>query len=384
LTILAAHILGPSGVGVIFIGFAGYQLVLGLERAIVTQPLIADAAARTDSERRRLVGYGFSTTLVSGLALSAGFLVAGRLANNDTGRGLVLFAPWVVAALLFEFWKAVLFQERRARGAAMSDVVRMLVVIGAIPIAAKAGTGSAVVGAWGVGAAAGLVVGALVLRPPIGRVWQALAWFRGDGWLLGRWLGAREAVYQVSAFLTVIILARVIGSSDLGGLRAAESLFSPFSLIAAAFLLPALPALSRALTESRELARGLAIRISVFAGIFGFGYLVLMIFAGPWLFTNLFGASFDRYDDLIWPFAASQLFSAGSFAFGVLLIAEKRGGELLGTGIVGGFATLACATIGAWFHGVLGAAWGLTAATVVASALVVVLGSISPTRPAGR
>ena len=140
LTVIAARLLGPAGLGVVFIGFAAYQLVLGLQRAIVTQPLVAEASARRAAERRRLAGYGATAVLASGLAASVGFATAGLIVGGDIGRGLLVFAPWIVPALLQEFWKALLFQEGRGRPAAMSDGARVAGDDQATPVAATAST----------------------------------------------------------------------------------------------------------------------------------------------------------------------------------------------------------------------------------------------------
>ena len=85
-----------------------------------------------------------------------------------------------------------------------------------------------------------------------------------------------------------------------------------------------------------------------------------MILGGSWLLTSLFGESFNPYTGLIWPFGVSQLLYAGSFAFTVLLTAERRGRELFAIGLVGGVTTVIFPSALALRSGVTGAAWGLT------------------------
>src|SRR5205809_309760 len=51
LTLGAGRLLGPSGLGVVVIGYAAYQLVAGLARAVLTQPVIAHAAPLPAVER---------------------------------------------------------------------------------------------------------------------------------------------------------------------------------------------------------------------------------------------------------------------------------------------------------------------------------------------
>ena len=370
LSVIAGRLLGPTGLGVVFIGFVAYQLILGLQRGGIIQPLVAHAAPLAARERERLARSGLTAVLLSGGVASIAFALAGLAVGGDLGRGLLIFAPWIVAGLLQEFWKAVLFQEGEGRAGAFSDGTRFVVMALVVPLAVIQRSDYVIVSAWGIAAAAGLGVGLLSLPISPGRPGEALNWLRRNAWALGKWLSIREIVYQVGAYATVVVLALVIGSENLGGLRSAEALFSPFSLIAAAFVLPALPALSQELAISRRAARRLALRMNLIALALGAGYFVVMAFHGSWLLTHIFGRSFARFDALIWPMATMQLLGAASFAFAVLLIAEKRGRTLVGVAIVGSTATFVLATGLGALTGVTGAAWGFAAATGVSTILV--------------
>ena len=373
-TVLAARVLGPSGVGLIYVGFVAYQLILGLQRAVVTQPLVADASARGGPERRRLTGDGATATLLVGAAVTVGFAIAALAVPGAIGDSLVLFTPWVAVALLHDFLKSVLFQEHLARAAAISEGVRFVVFLLAIPLAAASGDDLAVVAAWGIGYLPGIAVALVALKPRLGTPRTAVAWFRDHAWRLGRWLGARELVYQVAAYVTVLSLAVIIGTGDLGGLRAAETIFSPFSFVAAALVLPALPALTRALVVSRVNARDFAVRISAFAVVGCLVYAAVMVVAGSWLLTTLFGSEFETYDPLVWPFEVSQLALALAMPFSVLLMAERRGGDVFAVGLVLSAATLVFPISFAAVWGVDGAAWGMAVAAIVASLATAGLG----------
>jgi O-antigen/teichoic acid export membrane protein len=383
LAVIAGRLLGPRGLGVVFIGFVAYQLASGLQRGIITQPLIAHAAPLGAAERRRLIQSALTVVVLSAGALSVLLGLAGFLASGDFGRGLLLFAPWLVPALLQEFWKAVLFQEGKERAAAFCDATRLAIMALAVPIVLSYRSDYLIVGVWGVAAAIGFVLALGAMRTSLGRPRAAFIWLVRDAWALGRWLGTREMVYQVGTYLTVVALALIIGSRNLGGLRAAEALFSPFSLIAAAFVLPALPALSRELAISRRAAIRLTFRISAAAVALGATYFLVMAEVGQWLLVKLFGDSFAQFDGLIWPMATTQLLAAVSFAFLVLLIAEKRGGALVAAAVAGTTATfLSAAALGA-LAGVQGAAWGY-AIGAAASALFVVVALQSPRTRRGR
>jgi O-antigen/teichoic acid export membrane protein len=373
LTVIAGRLLGPSGLGVVVIGFGAYQLVAGLQRALVMHPIVADAAPLRRAERRWLAESGLTVVACSGILATLLVAGVGLGLSGQVGRGLLVFAPWLVAALLQEFWKMILFQEGHGAAGAVSDFVRFSVMALTLPVALVWTHDYVIVGGWGVGAALGLAVSFISIPGHPERVQAAFAAWRERAWGLGRWLAAREAVYQLLTYSTVLILAVILGTNAVGGLRAAEALFSPFSLVAAALVLPALPALSRAAADSHRHALQLAFRICALAVGVGVAYVVVMAFIGPWLLVHLFGSPFSPFTDLVWPMAAVQVLNAAGVSFTLLLMAEKRGRASLIAGIFGSGATITCATALAYSHGVLGAAWGIAAGSGVGSVAVMYL-----------
>jgi O-antigen/teichoic acid export membrane protein len=383
LTVLAGRLLGPRQLGVIVIGFAAYQLVAGLQRAIVTQPVVAHASPLPRAERELFARSVLTVNLVSGAIAAALMSLVGLAVGGHVGRGLLLFAPWVLIGLLQEFWKTILFQEGRGAAGAASDCVRFAVMLAALPVATAWEQDYVVVGLWGAGATVGLAVATVRLPLLPERLRSAAAAWRKRAWGLGRWLGAREVVYQLLTYTMVLLLAAIIGTRNLGGLRSAEALFSPFSLIAAALVLPSLPLLSRAASVSHVQARRLAFRISGLAVAFGLAYFALMALLGPWLLVTLFGHSFSPFKSLVWPMAAAQVFLAAGSSFTILLSAERRGRASFAAGVVGAAATVACAAALAAVFGVKGAAWGMAAGAAVASVTVVYLAVARRPREAG-
>jgi O-antigen/teichoic acid export membrane protein len=369
-SLLAGRLLGPSGLGVLFIGFSGYFVVLAFQRASVTQPLIVGSSARPASVRRALAASGITVVVLSGGAAAILFALLGFGVGGPIGRGLLLFAPWLIPSLLQEYWKAILFQEGKGSAGAASDIVRFGATAASALLVVSHRADYMVAASWGLGASAGLgcALASFRTRPKAPR--QGVAMWRGEAWSLGRWLGAREVLLQVSSYSTVLALAALLGTTDLGGLRAAQALFSPFSLVAAAFALPALPALSRALGVSRRGARNLAFRISLVATAIGLAYLVVMALIGSWLLTTFFGRSFGPFHTLVWPMAADQLLGAAFFAFGLLLVAERRGLASISVAAANSAATFSLAVLLAWRHGVVGAAWGMAAGAAVGAVAV--------------
>jgi O-antigen/teichoic acid export membrane protein len=371
LIVIAGRLLGPAGLGVVVIGYAGYQLVAGLQRATIIQPTVAHAAPLSRSERRWFAESSLTVATCSGAVATVCVAAVGVGVGGNIGRGLLIFAPWMIVALLQELWKTILFQEGHGRGGAASDCVRLGVIVLSIPVALHWRRDYVVVGGWGAAAAAGLVVAMMSYPGRPERLRTAFAAWPRRVWGLGRWLGAREVVFQLLAYATILLLAVILGSRNLGGLRSAEALFSPFSLVAAGLVLPALPALSRAISDARGHALRLAFRICAVAVAFGVIYMAVMAVAGPWLLVHLFGRSFAPFKGLVWPMAAAQVVNAAGVSFTLLLSAEKRGRASFIAGVLFATATLGFATGLAVAYGVSGAAWGMVVGAGVGSAAVI-------------
>ena len=62
LSLLAGRLLGPSGLGVVLIGYFAYLACLSLLRALVSDPLVALAAPLSTAARGRAVRFGLTTS----------------------------------------------------------------------------------------------------------------------------------------------------------------------------------------------------------------------------------------------------------------------------------------------------------------------------------
>ena len=361
LTVIAARVLGPGGLGTVAIAFASYLTILGFQRALVTDPLVAQYASLPADVRARSTRKALTVALL-GAAAAAGLLgLVGVAAHGSIGRALVILAPWLPALVIQDFWRAVLFRDRRARSAATNDACWLFAMAVTAPLAWWLGSDWAVVGCWGFGGLAGTLLGFAQTRARPHRPRRALLWWRTELWPLGRWLGATSLAYSVISYATVIVLVGLVGTSGMGGLRAVTTVFAPLTLVGAALALPGLPALTRALSVSPEAARKLALRLGVASALATTAYLAIMVLGGGSIVPRIFGSSFREFTDLVWPVGAGQLIAALSVGVSLLLKAQRRGSAVLVTTAIGSITALALvATLGA-SYGLLGAAWGLTA-----------------------
>jgi O-antigen/teichoic acid export membrane protein len=365
LTVLAGRLLGPDGLGVIAIGFAGYLLALTLHRALVSEPLVVRSSRLEEREQRAATRSALTVTL-AGASVGAGLLALLGLALPGTlGRGLVLFSPWIVPALLQDFWRVVLFRDGRGGGAALNDGVWLVGMALTLPLVLEVDTEWAILAGWGLGATAGALLGFPQTR--IAPLHLSPAWrsWRSEEWPFGRWLAGGGAILAAGGQAIVLVLAALLGPAAVGGLRAAQTVFAPLTLLASAANLPGLPALSRALQTSVEDARALAAKISAALVALTLVYLLLVGFGRDALLRALFGNEFVEYSSLILPVGAQQLLLAAGTGFLLFLKASRRGRVLAWNRAVGTLSMLAFVALFGWLGGLVGAAWALAAGTAV-------------------
>jgi O-antigen/teichoic acid export membrane protein len=184
-------------------------------------------------------------------------------------------------------------------------------------------------------------------------------------------LAAESIVYTVSAQLLVFLIAGILGTGPLGGLRAVQALFGPLSLLGSALALPGLPAISRAIAVSTDHAARLAIRIGGLAVFLTGAYLGIAAVFGNRLLEWVFGPSFDSFGSLILPIGIGQVLLASTIGLALLLKARARGGALLAARVVGSASTLVLVLTLAVTHGITGAAWGMALASGLSSLVLV-------------
>jgi hypothetical protein len=374
LSLLAGRALGAGGLGIVFAGFAAYLIVLNLNRGLVSTPLISSTSTTAVPLRALPTRNALTVTLALALVAAGAMALAGAVVGGPLGEGLLVFAPWVVPAFAQDLFRASLFRDGHGRRAAVTDVAWL----GTMAVAALAVQGTnetwPVVAAWGLGAVVAAGLGAVWSGVLPAAVSEARAWFFGVAFPFGRWLAVQEGVYSTGSYLLVALLTGIVGARGVGGLRAAETVFAPFSLLSAALVLPGLPAVSRKLTVSRGQAVGLAARISV-AGIALTGvYLALMALAGTRLLTALFGSAFEAYGNLVLPICVWQVLAAAGLGFSILLRAEQRGRTLFAIGTTAIVAQILASSLLAVAAGVEGAAWGLSAGAAVGTLLQIFCG----------
>lgn len=360
LSVASGRLLGPNGLGVVSIGFATYLVAQGLQRALITDPLRVSIAGRAGTEVRRVVHHGFTLALSSCLLVTSAFTLGAVVIRGSVGRGLLIFAPWVGVALMQDFWRWALFGADRAQAATANDGVRAVFMVLTLPLAFWAGSDWAVVASWGAGAAAAATFGWFQSVPRSAGMRSAWVWWRREAMPLGRWLALESLVVVTGGAAITFIVASLLGTEALGGLRAVDTIFAPMTLLGQALELPGVPHLSELWRSSARAARVAAARVSGIALVLLTAYLAFAFSLRGHIMTAVFGPEFGHLYRLIAPVAVSEWIYAGGLGFVLLLKASGRGGaRLLSEAVLD--ATAICLVWAFALRGdIVAAAWGRT------------------------
>jgi O-antigen/teichoic acid export membrane protein len=359
LSLLAGRLLGASGLGAIFVGFSYYLLAMGFQRSLIVDPLLAATAALDDDARRGATCNSLTSALLLAIAATALLFVAAVTVPSGVGHGLVLFVPWLLPALLQDFWRSVLFRDRRGAAGALNDTLWLAGMALTLPLVLLVRSDWAVVANWGFGALVAATAGFMQSRLRPAGIRISVLWWRTRAWKLGRWLAAEGIVYTVTAQVLVFALAVILGTRSLGGLRAVQTMFGPLTLLAPALALPGLPAIARALAVSSDRALRIALYVGGLAVVLSGCYLAIAAAFGEQLLEWVFGPSFNSFGSLILPTGVGQMLIAGTMGLALLLIAQARGRALLAARVIGSVSSLVLVLALAVTHGVTGAAWGI-------------------------
>ena len=357
---IAGRVAGPGGLGVVYLGFATYLMILTMQRALITDPLVV-ASARHSAEERSTAARSGLTIVIGGASVTSMLLLAvGLLLPAPYGRGLLVFVPWLGIALVQDFWRAVLFRDGRGAAAACNDGLWAAVMLVTLPLLLVSRDLWIVVLPWGAGAFVGGALGFVQTRlMPAG--WRAgLHWWVGRAWRLARWLAAESLLLIIQLQFAIFGLTAILGAADVGGLRSVQAVFAPMTLLTQAIALPGLPMLTKLSAGSRHPALRWAVRLSVLAVGLVLVYLLAVALFPDHLLGVIFGRDFDRFASLIPPVAVLQLLAAGSLGFFILLKAEGRGRALVVCRAIGAATTGGLTIFLALTSGLTAAVWGVT------------------------
>ncbi|MDJ1131470.1 hypothetical protein [Streptomyces iconiensis] len=363
--IYVARSLGLTAFGVFSLAWVTYGVVLSVSRGLATDPLVVRFSGVPEASWRGAVARSSGTALGVGALIGAACLVVGLALGGRVGPAFAGLGVMLPGLLLQDAWRYSFFAAGNGRKAFVNDVVWGVALVPAMVVAARVGTVTAFVLAWGVSAAVAAVYGCFQsgIRP---QLTGARQWLREHSDLGYRYLVENVGVSGASQ-LRAYGLGAIVGVSAVGVIRGAELLLGPFLAVLMGLSLVTVAEAARVLRRAPH-------RLGLFCLVLGAGQAAAaLLWGGALLLVP------DRFGELV----LGDVWHAAS----ALIVPVTLGvaGAGLGTGAAAGLRALGAARRslrcqlfasacyvsgglgGAFAAGTIGSAWGVAAAAVCGS-----------------
>jgi len=243
--ILVVHAAGARAFDAFSVVFLLFATMIGIERALVGQPLGIRHSAESAKTRRRTVSRATGLMVAVTVPAALLMLVTGLALGGDLGTTLIATAAALPFLIIQDACRYAFFAAGDARSAALNDAAWASIqftVMGVL-VADGAASAASLVLAWGGSAAVCVVVALFQLRAvPDPRA--AVGWVREHRDLVPYFLG--EYLLSTGAFNGgYLVVGVIIGDQAVGSIRAAQVLLGPLQIVSTAGLTFALPELSR-------------------------------------------------------------------------------------------------------------------------------------------
>lgn len=214
----------PEPFGAFGLAMIAYQLIIGGSKSLIGHPLLSLYSPLDAEARRRVVPDLQGAALCIGFAGSLVVAAASALLGGMSGSALLALAVVLPLVLVHDTWRFSFVVDRP--GAALAiDLVWLLAVVAAFPLApADAGVAWYVM-AWGLGGGLGALVGVAIAGGFGGRP-RPLRWLSGHRQVGGRYFG-EYLTAQATGRIVASTVGAFAGLGALGAVKASEVYYGP-------------------------------------------------------------------------------------------------------------------------------------------------------------
>ncbi len=238
---------GAREVGQFALAFVAYNAVLGLQRAMITDALLArpmqDLKGSAPSERRAI-----TSSLILSVAAGTVVLLVGLLTPFHQ---LAVLAPLLPALLLEDLFRFMFFRRMRPGLAVACDAVWVAAsCIGFVRLQSTPSITAAIT-IWGLGGLAAAMTGMLLARIGLAPVRESLRWWKRQLWPSSRWLTLESLFFHADQELTAFGFTAVAGATVFGQWQIAQSLLGLAVFVNAGLSIVSVTHLSRHNSDRR-------------------------------------------------------------------------------------------------------------------------------------
>jgi O-antigen/teichoic acid export membrane protein len=308
--IFVARSLPDAGFGAFAAATIAYMVTTGTARSLIGEPLLSRYSHAEADVRRRLVPDMLGATLVVSAAAAVVVALLAAVVGGASGSALLAMALVLPLMIVQDCWRYAFIVDRP--GAALGvDLVWLLGVALAMPLAPAGADAAWFVWVWGLAAGAGALVGWAAAGVNVGvpHPWRWLADNRAMG---SRFFGEFLTGQAVGQFVLACVGA-LSGLGVLGAVRAAQVFYGPLNTVHAGIYLAVVPEGAQARDRPAVLRRLMLGASGVLAGV-ALGWMCVGLVLPDRWGAELFGATWTDAQELMLPMGLAMM--AGSLATG--------------------------------------------------------------------
>lgn len=362
--IVVARSVGLEGFGAFGLAFVAYQIVVGLSRAVVAQPLLIRYSDVDDEQWRRGAAAGTGMALLIGLVSVPIVLCVALVADGAIRDAFLALGVVLAGMILQDAWRFAFFANHRGGSAFLNDLLWAITQFVALWLVASTGTMTVfwAVLAWGIGATVASVVASLQARL-LPRPRRARWWTQEHRDLLPPYIG-EFAANTLAGQLMLYTVGWIAGLAAVGALRGANVLLGPIHVVVQGTYLVAVPEAVHFLRTDRGRFVGFCVGASAVLGIVAVAWTTALLLIPDEIGVILLGEVWEPAIAVVpmWGAAFAVINLAAGAAIGLrALAAAKRTLQAAAVTSTGSFIG---ANVGAVGGGATGAAWGYLVAWV--------------------
>ena len=366
-TIIAARSLSAAGFGSFALAMVVVMMTVFLARGLASDPLATRHSADSADGIRQAGRAGAATAVVSSVVVAAASVVVALAVGGEVGRVLLVTAAVLPGVTLQDYLRYLLIVQGRARDTFVNDLFWFVIQFPLMAAAlAVGGAGALLLAAWGVAGTLAAILGLWQARTGISAWTQVRPWLRRhrDLW---PFFVLDNLIYQATNLVVVVVISLVTSLAEVGGFRAAVTVYAPLAIIGRGVVGVAVPELARRRDDPRAVERASLVLGGVLAP------MALVWAAGSALLPESWGRA--AFGDS-WALAQPLVFLAGiSIAAGQFAVGTAVGIRALGAGRQGLAARVVVSALGlvaAAIGGVVDGAYGVMVALALTAPAQVV------------
>lgn len=355
--VIAARLSTVGDFAVFTMVYMTATVVVGLSAAFVGQALVLERGTAVPGACRSAFSFTAGGSAALGLSTAA---VLG-FASGGTAETFMAFALVLPVVLTQDTLRYCCSALRLPHLALAADLLRLAVTLPLLVMQPSGTSPDRLIAIWGAGALPALLVAcALVGWHTRGSIARPGRYLRSGH--LGRRFAVEFGVGNGASQVSVVMLGLVADPLAVGALRGAATLFGPLNVLCNSATAFGPPLLGR-LAGSRAKARAGAVLAAVLAAA-AVGWTALFLFLPAEFGRELLGDTWGAASELL-PATGTQYAAIAVGTCGLLTLRVTRPRTTLPLQVAFSLTTVALLCTGYVMGGVMGAAWGLCAGSLL-------------------